>query len=197
MWSLARKLANAGYRIKLVGYRSMRHNPQQIVESVRSKITACCAERSGKIHFVGYSLGGLIVRAYLARYMVPNLGRVVLVGTPNNGTPFVDHYRDEWWFKMLGPTARFLGTNKGSLPRSLPRPHYPVGVIAGKSERGSNEDVLPGDDDGLVTVASTKLKGMTDFVIVQSGHSAMRYNADVAKQVVSFLKSGQFHKDSH
>ena len=194
MWMLGRRLSKAGYRIKLVGYRSTRRTPEQILKTVREEIADCCAGRPGKIHFVGHSLGGLIVRAFLARNDVANLGRVVLVGTPNHGTALVDHYRDEWWFKLLGPTAPSLGTQKGNLAESLPKPDYPVGVIAGKADRGPNEHVLPGADDGLVSVASARLDGMTDFIVVPSSHWAMRYRPSVVRQIVSFLETGRFEK---
>ena len=194
MWMLGRRLSKAGYRIKLVGYRSTRQNPEQILQTVRSEIANCCAGRTGRIHFVGHSLGGLIVRAYLAQNDVANLGRVVLVGTPNHGSSLVDHYRDEWWFRLLGPTALSLGTQEGNYAESLPKPDYPVGVIAGKAERGPNEHVLPGDDDGLVTVASTRLNGMSDFIVVPSSHWAMRYRGSVIRQIVSFLETGHFEK---
>ena len=144
------------------------------------------------MHFVGHSLGGLVIRAYLAERQVQNLGRVVLLGTPNKGTQLVDRYGDKWWFKLLGPNARALGTGNGSLPDLLPAPDYPVGVIAGTRKGFDNDHILPGPDDGLVTVASTRLKGMADFIVLETGHSAMRYSKPVAEQTVRFLRTGQF-----
>lgn len=67
-----------------------------------------------------------------------------------------------------------------------------MGVIAGIANHFPNDHILPGDDDGLVSVESTKLEGMTDFVVVQTGHSAMRYSSAVANQVVRCLKNGRF-----
>jgi pimeloyl-ACP methyl ester carboxylesterase len=192
MWLLAQRLETAGYQVESIGYRSLHRTPEQILTHLQSKVGNCCASSDTKIHFVGHSLGGLIVRAYLAKNKPPNLGRVVLLGTPNSGAHLADLYGDKWWFKLLGPTAQFLGTGRDSLPRSLPAPDYPVGVIAGIANRVSNDHILPGDDDGLVSVESTKLEGMTDFVVVQTGHSAMRYSSAVANQVVSFLKNGRF-----
>lgn len=55
--------------------------------------------------------------------------------------------------------------------------------------------MLPGADDGLVSVESTKLDGMRDFIVVESGHSVMRYNLDVARYVISFLGTGHFKAD--
>ena len=192
MWMLAWRFEQAGFRVENFGYQSMRSTSQQTLQKLQSRIDACCTSTSHKVHFVGHSLGGLIVRAYLAQHPMPNLGRVVLLGTPNRGTQLVDRYRDEWWFRVLGLAAKELGTQMRDLPRSLPKPVYPVGVIAGARQSFANEHLLPGEDDGLVTVASTKLAGMSDFIVMPTSHFAMRFNRNVAKQTINFLKSGHF-----
>ncbi|MEC8427476.1 MAG: alpha/beta fold hydrolase, partial [Pseudomonadota bacterium] len=154
-----------------------------------------CAALPNRIHFVGHSLGGLVIRAYLQENPVETLGRVVLIGTPNQGSDFVDRYQDRWWLKMLGPTTQALGTGPDSLVKSLQVPDYPVGVIAGVQE-SANDAYLPGDDDGLVSVAATKLEGMKDFRLVEVGHSAMRYDDTVAQLTVAFLRNGAFPVES-
>ncbi len=136
----------------------------------------------------------MLMRAYLQDNQVTNLGRVVLMGTPNQGTEVVDHYRDSWWMKIAGPVANALGTDGDSFPNTLDDPYYPVGVIAGVSESGASK-VVPGADDGLMTVESTKLDGMSDFTVVESGHSMMRYNEEVAQQTIAFLKTGRFDQE--
>ncbi|MEZ5729432.1 MAG: alpha/beta fold hydrolase [Burkholderiaceae bacterium] len=192
MWRLENRLEGAGFKVESIGYRSLSQSPAQIIEAVERQIRACCGAVDGKLHFVGHSLGGLLIRAYLQRHDVPELGRVVLIGTPNQGTEIVDRFRDRWWMRLAGPTARALGTNDDSLPSSLAPPYYPVGVIAGVTGSGRNDAVLPGDDDGLVSVEATKLEGMTDFVVVDSGHSLMRYSDEVANQTIMFLRQGRF-----
>ncbi|NNF78099.1 MAG: alpha/beta fold hydrolase [Rhizobiales bacterium] len=194
MWMLAKRLEVAGYRTERFGYRSLKQTPDQIVANLSAQLARCCAAPERKVHFVGHSLGGLIARAFLARHQVPNLGRVVLLGTPSKGSSLADAFKDKWWFDLLGPTVQQLGTTNGGLASSLPPPDYPVGVIAGVRDGRENEDILPGQDDGLVTVSSTKFPGMTDFVVVPAGHSTMRYSKPVAAQVVNFLKTGKFKK---
>ncbi len=194
MWLLATRLEDAGYRVERVGYRSIQDTPEQILADISEQIDTCCIGKSAKLHFVGHSLGGLMIRAYLADHEVANLGRVVLIGTPNSGTKIVDNLRHKWWFKVLGPMAQDLGTDEDGFPKSIGKPDYPLGVIAGKTTILSNDKVLPGDDDGLVSVESTRIDGMTDFVMVQATHAGMRYDKDVARHVVRFLKSGQFDK---
>ena len=65
-------------------------------------------------------------------------------------------------------------------------------MIAGVSDGNAVGDILPGQDDGLVSVEATKLKGMSDFIVVESRHSMMRYNDEVAEQTIGFLNSVSF-----
>lgn len=194
MWMLAKRLEVAGYRTERFGYRSLQQSPDQIVANLSAQLDRCCRRADRRVHFVGHSLGGLIARAFLARRKVPNLGHVVLLGTPNKGSELADAFQDKWWFDFLGPTVKTLGTSQDGLASNLPAPGYPVGVIAGVREGRANEHILPGADDGLVTVASTKFAGMTDFIVVSVGHAAMRYSKPVADQVVAFLKTGRFQR---
>jgi pimeloyl-ACP methyl ester carboxylesterase len=195
MWRLAWRLEDAGYDVKRVGYRSVNTTTVDIIADITKQIDACCATEERTVHFVGHSLGGLLIRAYLRENRIGTLGHTVLIGTPNKGTGIADRFKGNWLIELLVPIATALGTDDQSLPKSIDAPYYPVGVITGIYESDTNEAYLPGRDDGLVPVASTKLEGMTDFIEVESGHSMMRYNSEVAEQVIFFLKTGHFNKD--
>lgn len=192
MWWLASELEDAGYNVVRVGYKSLRKQPDEILANVENQINGCCSKEKNIVHFVGHSLGGLLSRAYLQNNKVKNLGKVVLIGSPSNGTELVDYYKDRSWASLAGPTTLSLGTDAESFPCSLSAPYYPVGVIAGVTGDEDNDHILPGKDDGIVTVASTKIKGMTDFREVKVSHAMMRYNREVAELTVSFLKHGKF-----
>ncbi len=192
MWLLASRIEKAGFHVIRVGYDSLGETPQAILVDVARQIDLCCAALQSRVHFVGHSLGGLLIRAYLAEHKVTHLGRVVLIGTPNYGTPIVDRYRDSWWMNLAGPAVKALGTGSDSFPASLSDPHYPVGVIAGVKAGPLLDDVIAGDHDGLVPVESTKVPGMVDFIAVDSGHSSLRYSEEVTHQTVAFLQTGKF-----
>ncbi len=196
MWLLASRLEEAGFSVFPIGYKSFNKSPEEILTSVTQQIESFKADRNTTMHFVGHSLGGLMIRAYLSKNKIENLGKVVLIGTPNKGTTLVDTYRDRWWLKMTGEMTLALGTDDESFPNSIPKPYYPVGIIAGVSDGMNNEHFLPGEDDGVVSLESTKVDGMTDIVIVESSHSMMRYNLEVANQTIAFLKNGLFEKTS-
>ena len=194
MWWLAARLEEAGYHVQRVGYHSLTQTPDEILREVSQQINRCCLHHPRRIHFVGHSLGGLMVRAYLQKYRIDNLGRVVLLGTPNKGSEVADYFIDSWMMKFLGPTAKLLGTDEHSFPRSLRAPYYPVGIIAGENESNWNDSVIPGKDDGLVSVESAKLNGMTDFMVIRTSHSMMRYNREVAEQTIEFIQHGEFRE---
>jgi pimeloyl-ACP methyl ester carboxylesterase len=195
MWRLAHRLEDAGFHVERVGYSSLDLSPREILEEVSNQIDNCCSSHDKTVHYVGHSLGGLLIRAYLQERRPDNLGRVVLLGTPNQGTPIVDYFRDHWWMRLLGPTTNALGTDSESFPSSLEPPWYPVGVIAGVTKMDINEPWLPGVDDGLVTVEATRLEGMSDFIVMTTGHAFMRYDPEVARQTINFLKEGKFARE--
>jgi pimeloyl-ACP methyl ester carboxylesterase len=192
---LASRLEDAGFIVYNIGYPSINKTPEEILENISQQISASLPKTDQNIHFVGHSLGGLLIRAYLEKTNIKNLGNVVLMGTPNKGTTLVDNYRDSWWMQMLGPAALALSTDENSFPNSIGRPYYPVGIIAGIYGDNDNEDILPGDDDGVVPLESTKIDGMTDFIVIESSHYMMRYNRDVADQTIMFLRHSRFKKD--
>ena len=194
MWLLASRLEDAGYFVERIGYRSLLQNPDEILKDINSKINQCCQKHTHSVHFVGHSLGGLMVRAYLQNNKVDKLGRVVLLGTPNKGAEAADYFSNSGLLGILGPTAKALGTDENSFQKTLKAPYYPVGIIAGEVKSEWNDLVIPGKDDGLVTVEATKINGMTDFIIIQVGHSRMRYDSEVANQTIEFIKNGTFKK---
>ena len=194
MRAISKRLRKAGFEIHSIEYPSTRQSPGTLVEMIDRQIQRCCNDSTRPTHFVTHSLGGILARAYLARRPLPNLGRVVMLAPPNSGSELVDTFGEQWWFKkFLGPTATQLGTTGQSLPNGLGKPYYELGIIAGnRSINPVGSLVIPGPDDGMVSVESTQLGGMTDFLILPTDHVFMRYDRDVADEVVYFLRNGRF-----
>lgn len=196
MWYIGKQMEKSGFDVVRLEYHSLTQGPDEIMTDITGQINTFCTDHPKRqIHFVGHSMGGLVIRAFLEKNNIPNLGRVVLMGTPNQGVPIVDRYRDTWWMKALGPSAATLGTNSDSFPASIGPPDYPIGIIAGHTDSTFNDRLIPGRDDGLVPVESTLLPGMTDFIVINSGHWTMRYDKEIARQVILFLNSGRFDHD--
>lgn len=193
--SLARHVAEAGYTVLTPRYPSTRATPEELVASLDAAVDAGC-RRAPRLHFVAHSMGGVLVRAYLAEHDLPNMGRVVMLGTPNHGSEIVDALGGAAVFRwFIGPTAVALGTGPRSWPRQLPDPAYEVGIVAGSSTLDPiGSRLIPGDDDGRVSVASTKLAGMADHLVVSRSHTFLLYDDAVARQVVHFLQNGYFRR---
>lgn len=194
MWLLASRLEDAGFSVKRIDYKSLNKTPEEVLSSISNQIDSTMPKNS-IIHFVGHSLGGLMIRAYLDKHKIKNLGNVVLIGTPNQGTEFIDKFNDTWWLKLLGPMTLSLGTDKDSFPNSLKPPYYPVGIIAGESKVFNNDKIIPGKDDGMVPIESAKLEGMTDMIIINTNHIIIKHKREVSKQTIEFLKNSKFNKD--
>jgi triacylglycerol lipase len=193
MRPLERELTQAGYRVHNLSYPSTRKNPELLVGDLHGQIADCCAW-AGRVNFVTHSLGGVLARAYLADHPMPNLGRVVMLAPPNHGSEYVDVAGHWKIFRLLlGPTAVQLGTGATSLPNRLPDADFEVGVIAGTNSINPFGDAVIGAaNDGTVSVVSTQLVGMRDFIEVDVSHTFIMRDADVTRQTIAFLQSGRF-----
>jgi len=193
MRRMARRFESEGLSSQPVGYDSTSQSLDEIVDQVDAAIVSCCAE-SGELHFVTHSLGGIVLRAWVAREAPDRIGRVVMLSPPNHGSVLVD--RLGGWAGVLGPTGRRLGTGADSAPNALNElgpVNFDLGVIAGnRSFNPLSSWILEGPDDGTVSVESAKLPGMRDFLVLPSSHSFMMYDREVARQAVHFVRHGSF-----
>lgn len=199
MRPMEKRLTEAGFRVHNIRYASTQKSPESLVEDLREKVAACC-EDARVLHFVGHSLGGILIRAYLAAETPPQVGRVVMLAPPNHGSELVDVLVDSALFRWaVGPTGQQLGTDPGSLPNRLPPPTVELGVVAGTSTVNPLASaIIPGEDDGTVAVVRTELDGMTDYILVATSHTFIMRSEKVSAQVVHFLRHGRFlHEATH
>lgn len=191
-------LRNYDYDIVNIDYPGRSIPIEEIAAGLNDSLRVLCPDSTRKIHFITHSMGGIVLRYYLTQHQIPNLGRVVMLAPPNKGSQIVDEVGDWWLFeKWMGPPGAELGTDSLSVPVDLPPVNYPVGVIMGDHSIGPPfSKVLPGPDDGLVSVANAKVDGMSDFLVVPRNHFTIKYSMRVASEAVYFLKNGQFEHES-
>jgi len=197
MRRLAARFDEAGFIGTAVGYDSTSQTLDEIVSELDVALQRCCAD-DARVNFVTHSLGGLVLRAWVAREGAERVARVVMLSPPNRGTEWVDRLGP--LAVLLGPTGSQLGTGAGSVPERLnalgPVP-FELGVIAGESRfNWVGSWVLPGPDDGTVAVESTQVDGMQGFLVLPVSHSFMIYDEEVARQAIHFIATGRFEEPS-
>ena len=196
MRPLAKRLEAAGYEVRALRYDSTGKPPEVLVADLDAELARCCAAAE-RIDFVTHSLGSILLRAELAEHPLPKLGRVVMLAPPNHGSELADWLRGSATLRaLMGPTAIELGTDGASLPNRLPAASFEVGVIAGTDSLNPiGSQMIPGEDDGTVSVASARLEGMRDFLVLPVSHTMILRSSEAADQTLAFLRTGRFQRE--
>lgn len=198
MRSLAEFLEDNGYRVFNVGYPSTRFPLDVLVEKISQKVLKFNKNQHRKIYFVGYSMGGLLARGVIHCNRPPNLGRVVQLASPNQGSEVADFWKNNFLFKWIfGPAGQELGAKEKSFERILGPVDYELGVIAGNRTLDPfSSALIEGPNDGKVSVEKTKVSGLTDHIIIPATHTFIIYNREAWKQTLHFLEHGKFNRMS-
>lgn len=164
-----------------------------ITDHVRSLVDFVRNHPCDEVHFVGHSLGSLVIlRALEATGDLPP-GRAVLLGPPCQGS------------RAARAIASRLPFGRAILGRSICEEcidcasrewsgRRDVGIIAGSMRAGLGRLFanLEGDHDGTVLVAETQLPGAKDHLVLHTSHTAMLFSSEVARQTAAFLRDGRF-----
>ncbi len=195
MRTMQTQLADAGYQVANIDYPS-RHYPIRHLAQIalESGLEAYAKSGAETLHIVTHSLGGILVRQYAAMQDIPGLHRVVMLGPPNRGSEAVDRLRYfPGYYLLHGPAGGELGTRDTDLPKRLGPVNFELGVIAGR--RSVNlvlSSMIPGINDGKVSVHGTMIEGMQDFISLPVTHTFMMRNPKVIAQTLHFLRHGRF-----
>lgn len=192
MSELESALNTEGYTTVNLGYPS-RHHSIEVLANLAIKPALEDCPKGTSINFVTHSLGGILVRQYLAENTIPKLNRVVMLGPPNKGSEVVDKLGNVCGFEWInGPAGLQLGTQSSSVPSQLGGVNFDLAVIAGnRSINWILSSMIPGEDDGKVSVENTKIEGMNQHKVMPVNHVTMMNNPKVIEAVTSYLKDGE------
>lgn len=199
MREVARVFRHAGYDDMNIGYNSTREVLAKNVEDVYRRIRHYSDDEEQVTHFVCYSLGCLVTRGIIEQHRPKNLGRVVMLGPPNQGSEMADylqgHSLSSWLF---GPNLPQLGTGNRKMLEKLigDDADYELGIIAGRSAIDPvGAAILPDPNDGRVPVSRTKLAGMKEHIVMDANHTTLIMNDAVIAQALAFIQTGHFTYD--
>jgi hypothetical protein len=188
-------LSEQNYQVLNIDYPSRKHEISELAEIVRKEVVSKTS-KIGKVHFITHSLGGIILRYIQKHNPLPNLGRVVMLSPPNKGSEVVDKLGDLRIFEMInGPAGKQLGTDKNAVWQKLGKVDFESGIITGdRSINWINSMMIPGKDDGKVSIESAKVDGMADFLVVHVSHPFIMKDKSVMAHCLHFLRNGSFEK---
>jgi len=182
MRRLERALRRSGYDTLNVGYPSFTAQVPDLARLVAGRIAAAGPHDADldttRLHLVGHSLGGILIRWLIAHQPPPRLGRVVLLAAPNQGSRLADAAAP--WLAWLMRPLPDMTTDETNAAHAIPTPPgVPIGVIAGSW-------------DYTVPVERARLRGATDLVVARSGHMFLPDLREVHELTARFLATGRF-----
>lgn len=194
MAKMARQLQEAGFTTANVDYPSQSGGVEELAPLVVNEGLEKCREaHAERIHFVTHSIGGILLRYVQHESPIPDLGRVVMLAPPNQGSEIVDLTRNWPGAELIsGKAGLQMGTDANSIPARLGPVDFELGVIAGTGTISFFSAMLPDPDDGKVSVERTKVDGMKDFLIVNNSHHYIMTSDRVIENTTHFLRTGWF-----
>lgn len=190
MQPLSQKLRKLGYETQVLSYNTIAIDESSLFDSIDHSLNPLTANV-----LVGHSLGGLMIKRYLANRKPTTslISHVVAIGSPLKGASIVGRIQDLGLGAILGNSPHH-GLNKHDDAWAFPQK---LGSIAGTMPIGARPLLIRNDNtmsDGTVTVEETRLDGMQDHIEVKQTHTSLIYNTCVPQQIDHFIRTDYFRR---
>ena len=186
---LSNNLKKQGYHTYHFRYKSLFQTPQQNADLLKRYLDEI---DEPVIHLVCHSLGGIVALNMLERYEPFKPGKVILLGTPVNGSAVAKHiHKNAWLSWLLGKS-----TEKGLLDAAPSlKQNRDVYMIAGESGIGMGmllaHAAMKKPNDGTVNLEETKAHFIKQHISVPYSHFAMLWSKQVVSRVIEILEASQ------
>ncbi|MEO1161842.1 MAG: hypothetical protein AAFW74_15580, partial [Pseudomonadota bacterium] len=191
--NLPGKLRKAGFEARAISYPSTRGSIEDHAAQLERLLQRL--QNVDEVSFVTHSMGGIVVRRLLARdgawKSKVAVRRLVMIAPPNRGSLVAQTLQHAWPYKLFyGTAGQQLTPARVS---SLPVPNVTFGIIAGGlGDAEGYNPLVPGDDDGTVAVAETRLEGAKDFMVLPGLHGFIARSHEIEPPILNFLRFGRF-----
>ncbi|MCZ0739151.1 lipase family protein [Vibrio diabolicus] len=190
MQPLSQKLRKLGYETQVLSYNTVAIDESSLFDSIDHSLNPLTTNV-----LVGHSLGGLMIKRYLANRQPSTslISHVVAIGSPLKGASIVGRIQDLGLGAILGNSPHH-GLNKHDDAWAFPQK---LGSIAGTMPIGARPLLIRNDNtmsDGTVTVEETRLDGMQDHIEVKQTHTSLIYNTFVPQQIDHFIRTDYFRR---
>lgn len=185
---MARRLTQLGYETHIIRYHSRRHSVSQSADHVWQQINAL---KPTSAAIIAHSMGGLVSQVLLERYQPTWLKKQIMIATPNHGVELVSMLNrsclTRWILYVVGalPAHDLSLQTKPLAPNVCAR--YPTYLLAGISNKTLSQFIIPGANDGIVSIASATIPGLTDMITLPYAHSILLFRANVISVLNQFL----------
>ena len=182
MWLLGRRLERRGYTVRNWGYRSIGQRIETHANRLATDLIAIGADMpAGKMHLVTHSMGGIIARAMFATHAIDNLGRVVMLAPPHQGSHAARKLVP--YLGWLTPSLNQLSDAEDSYVKQLPN-SFQLGDI----EFG----IVEATKDRVIVQGGVLLDGYRDYASVEGHHGVLAWYPQAIQFTENFLANGRF-----
>lgn len=186
---LARVLRSEGFETYNLPYPSLVKPLDWILRHVRERVASFAGD--GPVHFVGHSLGGIIVRILLQEPQPWHPGRLVMLAPPNHGSEIIDWASHQPCLRpLLSQAARALASDgvPSTLP-PLPGSLEAIAIMGSRSSIPLFRNLLGPENDGIVSARRGYIDGLRGFHIIDADHTFIQIHPDAIRHTLAFLKA--------